>query len=57
MKRLSFIEICFSLGTSDFFGLNFYGAGLVSNNENPGMEPSFDNDKALTGSGDPDWIK
>ena len=51
------MEISIFLGTSDFFGLNFYGAGLVSNNENPGMEPSFDNDKALTGSGDPDWIK
>ena len=44
--------------TSDFFGLNFYGGGLVESNENPDISvPSYDSDKAVIGSGDPDWIR
>ncbi|CAH1801973.1 unnamed protein product [Owenia fusiformis] len=43
-------------GTSDFMGLNFYGAGLTFNDDNnPVGPPGYDNDKATAGAIDPAW--
>ncbi|KAL3857520.1 hypothetical protein ACJMK2_012180 [Sinanodonta woodiana] len=51
-------------GTYDFLGLNFYSASMVQSNIMTTKEPSFDNDKDISGKGIPgalgsgsDWLK
>ena len=46
----------FLSGSSDFFGLNYYGAGLIFDEEKPLDPPSFDGDKGVGGALDPSWI-
>ena len=43
-------------GTSDFFGLNYYGAGLVYPMEQDLFPADYGKDSDVGGEPDPEWL-